>query len=55
VDGVSISGSKHLMTTLSLAESAIQSGFSDQAGLTRSFHRIVGESPGKWRRAHVRR
>jgi AraC family transcriptional regulator len=52
-----IERSKHLMmtTTLPLAEIAIRSGFSDQAGLTRIFHRLVGESPGKWRRAHVRR
>jgi AraC family transcriptional regulator len=52
-----IERSKHLMmtTTLPLAEIAIQSGFSDQASLTRIFHRLVGESPGKWRRAHVRR
>jgi AraC family transcriptional regulator len=52
-----IERSKHPMmtTTLPLAEIAIQSGFSDQARLTRIFHRLVGESPGKWRRAHVRR
>jgi AraC family transcriptional regulator len=51
-----IERSKHLMvtTTLPLTEIAIQSGFSDQAGLTRVFHRLVGKSPGKWRRAHVR-
>jgi AraC family transcriptional regulator len=44
-----------MMTTLPLAEIAIQSGFSDQASLTRIFHRLVGESPCNWRRAHVRR
>jgi AraC family transcriptional regulator len=52
-----IDQSKHLVatTTLPLAEVAIRSGFSDQAAFTRIFHRLVGESPGRWRRAHVRR
>ena len=51
-----IERSKHLMTTtsLALADVALHSGFSDQSGLTRTFHRLVGEPPGKWRRAHAR-
>ena len=32
---------------------AIQSGFTDQAAFTRTFHQIVGISPGRWRREHV--
>jgi AraC family transcriptional regulator len=43
-----IERSKHLTTTtLSLTEIATESVFSDQASLTRVFHRVVGESPGK--------
>ena len=43
---------KELMnqTTLSLTEIAIQTGFSDQAAFTRTFHRLIGISPGRWRR-----
>ena len=37
-------------TRLSLAEIAIESGFADQASFTRTFHRVVGVSPGRWRR-----
>jgi AraC family transcriptional regulator len=37
-----------------LAEVAIQSGFSDQAAFTRTFHRIAGDSPGKWKRAYAK-
>ena len=29
-----------------------QSGFGDQAAFTRTFHRVVGLSPGRWRREH---
>ena len=36
---------------LSLAEVAAECGFSDQSHLTRHFNRIVGVSPGAWRRA----
>jgi len=36
-----------------LADVAIKSGFGDQAAFTRSFHRIVGMPPGKWRREHA--
>jgi len=49
-----ISLTKELLTktTLPLSEVAAQSGFGDQAAFTRTFHRIVGASPGNWRRAH---
>ena len=33
----------------SLADIADQAGFSDQAAFTRTFHQIVGVSPGRWR------
>ena len=36
---------------LPIADIAIRSGFSDQAAFTRAFGRIVGDSPGRWRRA----
>jgi AraC-like DNA-binding protein len=36
--------------SLSLAEVALQCGFADQSHLTRVFSRIVGISPGAWRR-----
>lgn len=36
--------------TLSLAEVALESGFADQSHFTRVFTRIVGMSPGAWRR-----
>jgi AraC-like DNA-binding protein len=39
---------------LPIADIALQSGFSDQTAFTRAFGRIVGDSPGRWRRA-VRR
>jgi len=35
-----------------LAAIALDSGFSDQAHLTRSFKQFVGITPGAWRRAH---
>jgi AraC family transcriptional regulator len=41
-----------LSTKKSLAEIALDCGFGDQAHMTRLFHRIVGVSPGAWRRAH---
>jgi AraC-like DNA-binding protein len=31
---------------------AALSGFGDQAAFTRTFHRIVGVSPGRWRREY---
>jgi AraC family transcriptional regulator len=40
-----------LTTRLALAEIAINCGFTDQPALSRSFKRIVGESPGEWRRS----
>ena len=39
-------------TRESLADIAEQAGFSDQAAFTRTFHQIVGISPGRWRRDH---
>lgn len=41
--------------TNSLIDIAIQSGFNDQAAFTRTFHQIVGVSPGSWRRYHAAR
>lgn len=35
-----------------LAEIGSQSGFGDQAAFTRTFHRVVGMTPGRWRREH---
>jgi AraC-like DNA-binding protein len=40
---------------ISLVDVAIRSGFGDQAAFTRTFHRLVGESPGRWRREHAAR
>ena len=47
-----IDHAKQLMsqTSLSLIDIAIQSGFNDQAAFTRTFHQLVGVSPGRWRR-----
>ena len=39
----------------SLVDIADQAGFADQAAFTRTFHQIVGISPGRWRRDHQRR
>jgi AraC family transcriptional regulator len=39
-------------TRLPLSEVSAQSGFGDQPAFTRTFHRIVGVTPGHWRRAH---
>jgi AraC family transcriptional regulator len=36
---------------LSLSDVATECGFSDQGHFTRVFTRIVGASPGAWRRA----
>ncbi len=41
-----------LGTTLPLAVVASQCGFGDQAAFTRTFHRVVGVPPGRWRREH---
>jgi AraC-like DNA-binding protein len=40
-----------LLTDKSLAEIAVECGLADQAHLTKTFGRIVGMSPGAWRRA----
>jgi transcriptional regulator GlxA family with amidase domain len=40
-----------LSTDASLSEIAITCGHADQAHFTRLFRRVVGESPGAWRRA----
>jgi AraC family transcriptional regulator len=41
-------------TRESLADIADQAGFADQAAFSRTFHQIVGISPGRWRRDHRR-
>ena len=41
-------------TPESLADIADQAGFADQAAFTRTFHQIVGISPGRWRRDYKR-
>jgi len=48
-----IDHAKALLTTgdLPIADIAIRSGFSDQAAFTRAFGRVVGDSPGRWKRA----
>jgi AraC-like DNA-binding protein len=39
-------------TRHALADIAVQAGFGDQAVFTRTFGRLVGTSPGRWRRYH---
>jgi AraC-like DNA-binding protein len=41
-------------TDAPLVDVSSQSGFGDQAAFTRTFHRLVGLSPGRWRREHKR-
>ena len=41
-------------TDTPLVDVSSQSGFGDQAAFTRTFHRLVGLSPGRWRREHKR-
>jgi AraC family transcriptional regulator len=41
------------MTDDSLAQIATECGFAGQSHLSHLFYRIVDESPGAWRRAHV--
>ena len=43
-----------IQTRASLSDIAEQAGFADQAAFTRTFHQIVGISPGRWRRDHRR-
>lgn len=52
-----IDRSKELLiqTRTPLIDVALQSGFSDQAAFTRTFHQVVGDSPGRWRREQVGR
>ena len=38
-----------------LIDIALQSGFSDQAAFTRTFHQFMGDSPGRWRRGQAGR
>jgi AraC family transcriptional regulator len=47
-----IERAKALLVTadLSIPEIAVRSGFADHAAFIRAFGRIVGESPGRWRR-----
>lgn len=42
-------------TNNSLVEIAAQTGFSDQAALTRTFASVVGATPARWRREHSHR
>jgi AraC family transcriptional regulator len=37
-----------------LADVALDCGFADQSHLTRTFQRVVGMTPGAWRRLHRR-
>jgi AraC-like DNA-binding protein len=41
-------------TDTPLVDVANQAGFADQAAFTRTFSRLVGLSPGRWRREHKR-
>jgi AraC family transcriptional regulator len=41
-------------STCSLIEIALQSGFPDQAALSRTFSAVVGQPPGKWRSRYGR-
>jgi AraC-like DNA-binding protein len=51
-----VTRARDLMTNsrLPLADIAIQSGFTDQSALNRSFKRIHGVTPGMWRRGTTR-
>jgi AraC family transcriptional regulator len=40
------------VTDLPLVDIASQAGFGDQAAFTRTFHRFVGVTPGRFRRDH---
>jgi AraC family transcriptional regulator len=41
-------------SAVTLGEVALKAGFSDQAAFSRTFHRLVGATPGQWRRARTR-
>ena len=43
-----------LACTESLAEIALECGFADQSHLNRQFRRVVGMTPGQWRRSSIR-
>jgi AraC family transcriptional regulator len=51
-----IERAKKMMTTSteSLADVALSCGFADQSHLNRQFRRVVGATPGQWRRAAER-
>jgi transcriptional regulator GlxA family with amidase domain len=42
-----------LTTNMALGRIAIDCGFADQAHFNKLFRRLVGESPGAWRRARI--
>ena len=42
-----------ISTNQQLTEIALICGFADQSHLNRSFRRLIGVSPGRWRRTHV--
>jgi AraC family transcriptional regulator len=52
-----IERAKQLIATMRtpLAQVALQTGFSDQAHLTRIFRQVTGECPGAWRRGRIQR
>jgi AraC-like DNA-binding protein len=41
-------------TSIPLVDVADRAGFGDQAAFTRTFHRLVGKTPGQWRREYAR-
>ena len=43
------------LTNTPLVDIAVQAGFGDQAAFTRAFHRLVGVTPGRFRRDHGHR
>jgi AraC family transcriptional regulator len=53
IQSLRVERAKALIRTgsLSIAEVALASGFADQSHLTRVFSRLVGQTPGAWRRA----
>jgi AraC family transcriptional regulator len=55
VAGRRVEHAKHRMmaSAETLAEVALDCGFADQSHLNRQFRRVVGVSPGQWRRASL--